>query len=108
MSDKIVYLNSDNFSDEVEKYSGVVLVDFYADWCGPCRMLAPVIEQLANEYAGRAKICKINTDDAQSIAYKYQISGIPTVILFKNGKIVETIVGFRPKEHYSKILSANL
>ncbi len=108
MSDNIIYLNSANFADEIENYSGLALVDFYADWCGPCRMLAPVIEQLANEFSGKAKICKINTDSAQDIAVKYDISGIPAVLIFKGGKVIDNIVGFRPKDSYSKVLTANL
>ena len=100
MSNKILYLNSTNFSGEVENYKGVALVDFYADWCGPCKMLGPVIEQLAAEFEGKAKICKVNTDNAQDLAAKFQISGIPAVLIFKDGKVAENLVGFRPKDAY--------
>ncbi|MBP7654498.1 thioredoxin [Candidatus Dependentiae bacterium] len=105
MSDQIVYLDSNNFKTEIENYNGTALVDFYADWCGPCRMLAPVIESLAKTYAGKIKICKVNTDNAQDIASKYNINGIPAVLIFKNGAEVENLVGFRPAEAYTKILN---
>ncbi|HPN32716.1 MAG TPA: thioredoxin [bacterium] len=105
MSNQIIYLDSNNFSNEIENYDGTALVDFYADWCGPCRMLAPVIETLAKNFEGKIKICKVNTDNAQDIAAKYKINGIPAVLVFKNGKEVENLVGFRPVEAYTKVLN---
>jgi thioredoxin 1 len=107
MADKITYLNSENFSSEVEQFNGLVLVDFFAEWCGPCRMLSPIMEELADEI-DKAKICKINTDDSPEIASKYNISGIPAVLLFKNGKVVENAVGFRPKNAYIELIEKNL
>ena len=81
-----------------------VLVDFWAPWCGPCRMLAPVIEELAKEYAGKVKVCKLNTDEAQDTAGKYRISAIPTVLIFKKGELVQQLVGLQPKEEIKKHL----
>ncbi|HOK39498.1 MAG TPA: thioredoxin [bacterium] len=106
MSEKIIYLNSQNFNSTIS--SGIVLVDFYADWCGPCKMLAPVIEELAEDFAGKAKICKLNTDENQEIAMNYNIRGIPTVIIFKDGEIKETLVGLRAKSEYEKLLNKYL
>ena len=105
MSNQIVYLDSNNFSSEIENYSGTALVDFYADWCGPCRMLAPVIETLAKNFEGKIKICKLNTDNAQDIAAKYNINGIPAVLVFKNGKEIENLINFKPIEAYTKVLN---
>jgi thioredoxin 1 len=86
-----------NFEQEVLKAETLVLVDFYADWCGPCKMMAPVIEELATEYEGSVKIGKLNVDEAPSFSSKYRVMSIPTIILFKNGKVVDTIVGAVPK-----------
>jgi len=108
MSDNILYLNSANFADEIERFNGLALVDFYADWCGPCRMLAPIIESLAKQFVGKVKVCKINTDEAQDISAKYQITGIPAVLIFKNGEVIDNLVGFRPIEAYQKSLNTHL
>jgi len=82
-----------NFEQEVLQSSVPVLVDFWAEWCMPCRMLSPVIDKIANNYAGRAKVGKVNTDEARQVAIKYGIQSIPTVMLFKGGKLVNTVVG---------------
>ncbi len=103
-----IQLNDSNFDQEVLKDSGVVLVDFWAPWCGPCRMLGPVIEEIAKEYEGKAKICKINTDDAPEQSGKFQISSIPTVIIFKNGTPEVTLNGLQSKEEIKKQLDALL
>ncbi|MDR2341815.1 MAG: thioredoxin [Campylobacteraceae bacterium] len=89
---KYIELNSSNF-DSIVKNDGVALVDFWAPWCGPCRMLAPVIEDLASEFEGKAKICKVNTDEEQDIAANYGIRSIPTILFFKNGQLVDQNVG---------------
>ena len=84
-----------NFTDETKE--GLVLVDFWAPWCGPCRMVGPIIEELAGDYEGKVKVGKLNVDDNQKTAMGFQVMSIPTVILFKNGEPVETMVGLRPK-----------
>jgi thioredoxin 1 len=99
-----IQLTDENFEQEVVKSAQPVLVDFWAPWCGPCRMIGPVIEELAKEYAGKVKVCKLNTDEAQDIAAKYQISAIPTILLFKDGKVVQQLVGLQPKEELKKHL----
>jgi len=86
-------LTAENFQREVLEYQGVALVDFWAPWCGPCRMVAPTIDELAEEYAGKAKIGKVNTDENQELAAKYSVMSIPTMIIFKNGQVVDQITG---------------
>ena len=93
-----IIITKDNFEEEVINSSLPVLVDFWATWCGPCRMLAPVIEEIATEYQGRVKVGKINVDEEQELAVKYGVMSIPTVILFKNGTVENTTVGYVPKE----------
>ena len=85
-----------------------VLVDYWAEWCGPCRMIAPVIEELAEDFDGKAKICKVNTDEEQDIAIKYGIRSIPTIILFKDGEVVEQMVGAASKQAFEEKLNALL
>jgi thioredoxin 1 len=92
-----ININDSNFKQEVLEESLPVLVDFWAVWCGPCLSLAPVIEQIAKEYKGKLKVCKLNVDDAPQIASSYDIMGIPTLVVFKNGKVVDKIVGALPK-----------
>lgn len=84
-----------NFKAEVLQSDLPVLVDFWAPWCGPCKMLGPVVEKLAELYEGKAKICKINVDDEQALAMRYQIASIPTVMIFKNGEAVDKAIGYR-------------
>lgn len=97
MSDEI-QLTDATFDQEVLKSAIPALVDFWAPWCGPCRMLAPVIEELAGEYAGKVKVCKMNTDENPGSAATYKISAIPTVLLFKGGKLVQELVGMQSKD----------
>ncbi len=98
MSENIVEINNDNFETEVTNSATPVLVDFWAEWCGPCRMQESTIEELAQEYAGKVKVGKVNTDDSQDTAVKLGISAIPTLIIFKNGEVAKKLVGLSPKK----------
>ena len=93
-----------NFKEEVLSFPGAVLVDCWAPWCGPCRMVAPIMDQLASQYAGRVKIAKLNTDDNPAIASQYGIQSIPTLLLFKNGRQVNKLVGALPKSEIERHL----
>ena len=95
-----------NFEAEVLKSDVPVLVDFWAEWCGPCRMLAPTIEKLAKDYQGRVKVGKVDTDSNRDISTKYGISAIPTVILFKNGQVAQKFVGLRKEPEFKEALDA--
>jgi len=106
MAQNIVYLDDDNFQNMVSK--GVTLVDFYADWCGPCRMIAPIVEELANEFNGKAKIGKLDIEKAQSTTANFQVTSIPTLILFKDGKEIKRLVGLRDKETLKGLLAASI
>ena len=106
MNDALVELRDDNF--ETESKDGLVLVDFWAPWCGPCRMVGPVIEELAGEYQGKVKVGKLNVDDHQKTAMTFRVMSIPTVILFKDGQPVETMVGALPKSQYQARVEKHL
>lgn len=88
----------DNFEEEVLKSKEPVMVDFYADWCGPCKMMAPAIEELEKEFEGKWKIGKLNVDDAPNVSFKYTIQSIPTLLFFKDGQVVDKIIGFQAKD----------
>ncbi len=101
-------LTDSNFEDEVLNSDTPVLVDFWAEWCGPCKKIGPVVEELAGEYAGKAKIGKVNVDDNPEVSMKYQIRSIPALLIFKNGEVVDQIVGAVPKSVLKKQLDAQL
>ncbi len=105
MGNLVTHLNETNFSDSVEKNGGPILVDFWAEWCMPCRALAPVIEELAEEFQGKVRFAKVNVDEARAIAQKFGIRGIPTLILFQEGKKVNELVGNQPKEKIKSLLT---
>lgn len=98
MAENVVEFTDSNFQDEIQE--GLVLVDFWAPWCGPCRMVGPVIEELAGDLQGQVKVGKLNVDDNQQTAMNFRVMSIPTVILFKDGEPVETMVGAMPKGAY--------
>jgi thioredoxin 1 len=104
----LIHFTDDSFENEVLKYEGVALVDFWAPWCGPCQALGPVIEEIANEYEGRAKVGKVNVDEEREVAQKYMVMSIPTVLVMKNGEVVNTLVGLRPKEDYLDAIDSAL
>ena len=97
-------LTQENFDREVLRADKPVLVDFWADWCGPCRALSPVISQIANEYQGKVLVGKVNVDEQPQLAEQYGVAGIPTVMLFKNGEVVQSAIGARPKAELEAML----
>lgn len=99
---KALELDESNFDSTIAQ--GVSMVDFWAPWCGPCRMVAPIVEELAGEYAGKVNVCKVNTDENQDIAVKYGIRSIPSILFFKNGEQVDTIVGAVSKQTFEQKL----
>ena len=106
MSLNIIILNEANFKKEVVESPIPVLVDFWAEWCGPCKMVAPILDELASEYDGKVKIGKVNVDENQGLATEHGIRAIPTLLLFKDGQVEETIVGVRPKRDFKTKLDA--
>lgn len=107
MSNTLEFTDS-NFTDEVEGNESPVLVDFWAEWCGPCRMVGPVVEEIAGEYEGKAKVGKVNVDNNPEVSVKYGIRSIPALLIFKDGEVVDQIVGAVPKAQIKKQLDAQL
>lgn len=103
---KYIELNQNNMEDTIKE--GVSLVDFWAPWCGPCRMISPVIDQLAVEFDGKAKICKVNTEEEADLTVQYQVRSIPTILFFKDGKIVDQLIGATTKAKLEEKLNAHL
>lgn len=106
MAGSAKHFSETDFETSIEK--GVALIDFYADWCGPCKMIAPLIEELSNKYQGRATIGKLDVDKAQNISLKYNVTSIPTVILFVDGKEAKRVVGVRGKDTFEAMIDAAL
>ncbi|MEX2168165.1 MAG: thioredoxin [Pirellulales bacterium] len=106
MAYNVAEIDDQNFQTEVLQSQTPVLVDFWAPWCGPCRQIAPVVEQLAGENAGSAKVVKLNVDVAQAAAQNYGVSSIPTLMVFKNGEVVDRFVGVQPKSRLQEALDA--
>ena len=102
---KEVILTVENFEKEVIKSDIPVLVDFWATWCGPCRMIAPTVEEIANEYDGKVKVGKVNVDEQDALAIRYGIQAIPTLLYFKDGKVVDKVMGFVPKASIVKMFN---
>ena len=108
MSEHIHYVTDDNFESEVLKSDTPVLVDYWAEWCGPCKMIAPILDEVAREYAGRLKVAKLNIDDNQATPPRYGIRGIPTLMLFKKGNVEATKVGAMSKSQLTAFLDNHL
>ena len=108
MAEDILNLKDDNFDKEITKAKGVALVDFWAGWCMPCKMVAPTVEAIAKDYAGKVKVAKVEVDEAGEVASRFNVMNIPTLILFKDGKAVDRIVGVTPKEDIAKRLDGLL
>ena len=108
MSEQILYVTDDTFEAEVIKSSGPVLVDYWAEWCGPCKMIAPILEEIAGEYTGKVTIAKLNIDENPQTPPKYGIRGIPTLMLFKDGNVEATKVGALSKSQLTAFLDSNI
>ncbi len=103
-----IKLSDDVFDEEIGKHQGLAVVDFWATWCGPCHMIAPIIEQLADEYDGKVKVGKVDVDANQRTAMRYNVRSIPTILLFKDGELVESVVGVVPKADLEEKIKTHL
>jgi thioredoxin 1 len=108
VSVQVLKVDEGSWEPEVLKAPGLVMVDFWAIWCGPCQMVAPIVEELAAEYAGKLKVLKLNTDENPEVAGRYQIMSIPTILFFKNGQPVEKLIGARPKRQFKEVIDSLL
>lgn len=105
MSDKVLDITSENFDSEVLNSNQPVLVDFWAEWCGPCRMMSPVIDQIAEQYPEKVKVGKVNVDSQVNLASEFRVMSIPTVMIFNKGEVIQKVVGARPKEDFVDMLN---
>jgi len=108
MAGSIVHLTDDTFDDGIKKATGPVLVDFWAAWCGPCKMIAPSLEQLATEMDGKVTVAKVNVDENGDLSNRFGIRSIPTLLVFKDGRVVDQIVGAVPKEQLRRLLDKHV
>jgi thioredoxin 1 len=108
MSEHVHYISDDSFEEEVLQAGVPVLVDYWADWCGPCKMLSPILDEVAKDYAGKLKVCKLNIDENQATPPKFGIRGIPTLMLFKNGNVEATKVGALSKSQLTAFVDSNI
>lgn len=104
----VVYANDTSFESEALHAEVPVLVDFWAEWCGPCRSLSPILDEISNDYAGRVKVIKVNVDESNNVAAKYGVRGIPTLLLLKNGEVIGTKVGSLPKGQLTTFIDSNI
>ncbi|MDY0324518.1 MAG: thioredoxin [Candidatus Carbobacillus sp.] len=104
----ITHTTDADFAKDVEQGEGLIIVDFWAEWCAPCRMIAPVLEQLDEEFAGKIQIVKLNVDEHPEAPARFGIMGIPTLLMFKNGEVVDRIVGFQPKDNFVRLIQKHL
>lgn len=108
MAVQAMRVDEGSWDAEVMKAPGLVMVDFWAVWCGPCQMVAPIVEELATEYSGKVRVLKLNTDENPEIAGRYQVMSIPTIMFFKDGKPVEKLIGARPKRQFKEMIDSLL
>jgi thioredoxin 1 len=108
VSVQAIKVDEKSWETQVMKAKEVVMVDFWAVWCGPCQMVAPIVDEIATEYAGKIKVMKLNTDENPEIAGKYQVMSIPTILFFRNGQPVEKLVGARPKQQFKQVIDSLL
>lgn len=107
-SEKIVHLSDDNFDEQIGRLQGPVLVDFWADWCGPCKMLAPTLDQIAEEMAGRATVAKVDVDQNGDLSNRFGVRSIPTLMVFKGGRVVDQMIGNQPREQVRRLVEKHL
>jgi thioredoxin 1 len=107
-TENVQIFTDNNFEADVLKSGAPVLVDFWAEWCGPCKRLAPTVDALASEYAGKVTVGKLNVDENPNVSFKYQVRGIPTLLLFKGGQVVESVVGLAQKEDLKKVIDKHV
>lgn len=104
----LIHLTDDDFAQEIERHQGVAMVDFWATWCGPCQVVAPIVEQIAKEYDGKVKVAKLDVDENQRTTMRFNVRSIPSILFFKDGKHVETVVGAVPKAYLVEKLARHV